>query len=755
MQKPKNLNKSITEPPINEIALHHLQQSEKFILDNQIDHAQEEINKALKIDPKYAEAYQLRGLIHFKKEEKLKALDDLNQAVYHNPNLVSSFYHRATIYQKNKMLDNALEDCNQAIKIKPDYALAYSKKGSLMRIKGQLDDAIDLYSKAISLDKNCINALLNRALVFKEIHQYEKALKDYNQAIQINKNNPKAYFNRGILLKDIGEQQQALQDYDRAIQLNPNNATAFLNRGVLLINMNQQERALQDYDKAIEINSDYSNAYLNRALLLCDMGQIDRAIQDCNQMIRINKNDGNAYFNRGFLFDQIDQRQQALNDYNKAIEINSMDSRALINRGLLFWRMQEKEKAKKDCNSALEICPSNPLYLTIIGDLHYQDFQYEKVHYYFTQALKNIEGMQLGDQVKWNLSDRNICFIKLKLQILQEIECDIINAKKQISLLPKLSAKDQNQVNEYFERVERIERSVSVIVLPSNETQKPEMQQNMIKQFQEMQQQLKELQKQLQKQNEVINKIQNLDNFQIEFMMEELKKPQNKHQFIYYKSLFWRLYFYMHAMQELSTNLFQVNKDAFVESTSEKVLSLIQKAFKAGSKTLEQLPIIGEAFNIINSALDYGVEYQKEVKFKRRIIRLTNIMKIFAVTPTELEKEVQFAAIELSKFQEPGLKEIPISKFTQFVEKLSLLENSSEQFSSDPYWKIGTADSLIILKYLEENNDMIIIEDQHKKLRQIFIDAILKNKIQISNKMNKSQNKTSKNKEDNDKCNIQ
>ncbi|CAD8127357.1 unnamed protein product [Paramecium sonneborni] len=753
MDNIKNLKKQQAEPPINKLALQHYQQSQNFIQNNQIDKAMEEINKALKIDPKYVDAYQMRGLIQFKRDNKLNALDDMNKAIFLNPNLVSSYYHRATIYQKNQMLNSALDDCDKAIKLNPEYALAYSKKGSLMKESGKFDEALEFYQKAIDLDQQCIKAYLNRALLFKEIQQPEKALKDYNKAIEINQKNANAYFNRGVLLKDMGEWQQALLDYDKAIELNPKNTTAYLNRGVLLSNMNRIEKALKDYDKAIELNPDYTKSYLNRALLYKDMDQIDKALQDCNSMIKINKNDGNAYFYRGFLQDQMDLMEQALSDYNKAIDLNPLDSRAYLNRGLLYWRMNEQEKSLKDCLSALELCPNNPLYLTIIGDIYYQNLEYEKVHYYFTQASKMIQGMQPDDQVKWNLSDGNINFIKIKLQILQEIESDIFIAKRQIELLPKISQKDQDQANKYFEQVERIERSVSVIVKPSNENQKPDTQTQMIKQFQEMQKQLKELQQQMLKQSEVINKIQNLDNFQIEFMMEDLKKPNNNHQYIYYKSLFWRLYFYLHAMSELSTNLFQINKDAVVESISEKMVGLLLKTFKAGSKTVEQLPIIGQAFNIINSALDFGVEYQKDVKFQRRIISLTNIMKIFAITPTELEKEVQFAAIELSKLQEPGLKEIPISKFTSFVEKLSLLERASEEYSRDPYWKKGIEDSIIILKYLEENNNNIIQENQFKKLRQIFIDAILKNK-NLNSDIKKNKQNISKDK-DNNTCNIQ
>ncbi|CAD8078817.1 unnamed protein product [Paramecium primaurelia] len=428
--------------------------NKKLIQDNQIDHAQEEINK----DSKYAETYQLRGLIHLKIEEKHKALDDLNQVIYHNPSLMT------TIYQKNQMLDKELEDCDQAIKIKPDYALAYSKKES--------------------------------------------------------KNN----------------------------------------------------------------------------LMMCISG--------------------------------------------------------------------------------LEICPSNPPYFTIIGDLDYQDLQYEKVN-----VTWNSNQMEL---IRWI----NI-FIKLQLQNLQEIDCVIIKAKKQISYLPNSSAQYKNQFNEYFKRVERIERSVSVIVLPNDETQRQEMQKNMIKQFQE-----------IIITKRIIKAVLKIKQYLHRIYDGGFKKPKNKHQFIYFKSLLWIFYFYMHAVGTFN-NLILSKQRAFVESTSEKVLSLIYNAFKAGSK---------RSFNIINSVLKNGVEYQKEAKFKRRIIRLKNIMKLFAVTPTEFE-------------------------FTQFLEKISLLENSSKQYNRDSYWKQGTADFLKLQKYIEENNDMIIIEDQDKKLRQLLIDAILKNYNSISKKI--------------------
>lgn len=70
------------------------------------------------------------------------------------------------------------------------------------------------------------------------------------------------------------------------------------------------------------------------------------------------------------------------------------------------------------------------------------------------------------------------------------------------------------------------------------------------------------------------------------------------------------------------------------------------------------------------------------------------------------------------------MKEIQNSKFIEFIKKLSEEESISEESSKDIYWKKGIEDTLIILKYLEKFNQKIIKEDQNKKLREVFLDAI-------------------------------
>ena len=77
-----------------------------------------------------------------------------------------------------------------------------------------------------------------------------------------------------------------------------------------------------------------------------------------------------------------------------------------------------------------------------------------------------------------------------------------------------------------------------------------------------------------------------------------------------------------------------------VESKSEKVMNVVKKAFNIGTKVLEKVHIAEHAFHIINEALNFVVEHKREEKFKKRLMCLTNILKLFAITPSELEREV-------------------------------------------------------------------------------------------------------------------
>ncbi|CAK76402.1 unnamed protein product, partial (macronuclear) [Paramecium tetraurelia] len=339
----------------------------------------------------------------------------------------------------------------------------------------------------------------------------------------------------------------------------------------------------------------------------------------------------------------------------------------------------------------------------------------------------------------WRLYEGKILLVKRKINVILEKKNDIEELRKEIQKIDNKYEQEQQNVIDNEQNINNIERKLTKQLKPLKESSKQAENQQELENLQITQKDLRQLKQQVaylhQKILKQYDRIKNLeddniklkqqDGYQIQQSMLLLEKSENKHQFIYYKALFWKLYYYLSAMLQISTELYQANRDAMIESQSEKVLDIVQKVFNVGSKVVGVIPIGGEASQLINEALDYTIEQKKENKFKVRLNKLTNILKWYnIISPVELENEVKVAAIELAKKQQIDLNARNYQQFDEFVNKLSKSEKIDD--NKNLHWKNGTNDALVILKYLDDQSETIL-ETDDKKLREIFQYAIEKN----------------------------
>lgn len=78
----------------------------------------DDLNCAIELNPKYAEAYHLRGLILGKELKKYRqAIKNFNKAISLNPNLAEAYYDRGVTYRILDYLSKACEDWKQAFKL--------------------------------------------------------------------------------------------------------------------------------------------------------------------------------------------------------------------------------------------------------------------------------------------------------------------------------------------------------------------------------------------------------------------------------------------------------------------------------------------------------------------------------------------------------------------------------------------------------------------------------------------------------------
>ena len=101
------------------------EQGKKYSLVDDADQAIDNYSKAIKINPKFAKAYNNRGIAYIWKKQYDLAVADFNQAIKLDPKNGKAYNNRAIVYSYQGDNTKALQDLHQAqslgIAINPDY----------------------------------------------------------------------------------------------------------------------------------------------------------------------------------------------------------------------------------------------------------------------------------------------------------------------------------------------------------------------------------------------------------------------------------------------------------------------------------------------------------------------------------------------------------------------------------------------------------------------------------------------------------
>ena len=94
---------------------------------NNLPQALSDYNKAIAINPRYAQAHSNRGVLYEKQGAFTQAMSDYNEAIAINPN-ADTYNDRGNAYCDQKYYIQALSDYNKALEINPHYYVAYQNR---------------------------------------------------------------------------------------------------------------------------------------------------------------------------------------------------------------------------------------------------------------------------------------------------------------------------------------------------------------------------------------------------------------------------------------------------------------------------------------------------------------------------------------------------------------------------------------------------------------------------------------------------
>ncbi len=135
--------------------------------------------------PKTAQDFYLRGTLRTQKKEYFQAIEDYTEAIKLNPKFVDAYLKRCEM--RYKMGDNqgVLDDCYQIFKIDPNIAKAHYYQGRARYSLGYTQPAIESYDIAIANDVNYPQAYYYRGIAYKEMLATSSAINDLNKAAEL------------------------------------------------------------------------------------------------------------------------------------------------------------------------------------------------------------------------------------------------------------------------------------------------------------------------------------------------------------------------------------------------------------------------------------------------------------------------------------------------------------------------------------------------------------------------------------------
>ena len=200
-----------------------------------LDDALESYDKAIALNPSYAHAFNNRGRVLMEmyrlaeasasyhndksgdgRERNLldEALASHDKAIALNPDYAEAFNKRGEVLLALKRIDEALASHDKAIALKPDYAEAIDRRSGVLFEMERFDEALASCDKAIALRPSHAGTINNRGVILTELKRLDEALVSYDNAIALKPEFPAALNSRGMLKLLTGRYRQGWADFE-------------------------------------------------------------------------------------------------------------------------------------------------------------------------------------------------------------------------------------------------------------------------------------------------------------------------------------------------------------------------------------------------------------------------------------------------------------------------------------------------------------------------------------------------------------
>jgi superkiller protein 3 len=322
---------------------------------NRNDEAVAALQRSIAKDPTPASHLAL-GEIYDRLDRDKEAIAEYKEALRLNPRYAEAYYDLGVAYYNREKYLDAAASYQEAVKLKNDYADAHA-------------NLAETYRQLASEEKDQA----------RKRDWFNKAIGSYSIATALVKDDPELYSNYGYTLGRVGRWAQAVEALKKAVTPK-SDAVDYSNLGWAHYNAsvedtrNKQDAAARQelldakiaLEKAVSINDKFEAAYLNLGITQTDLGEYEGSIVSLQTALRLHKNWTFALNELGIAYRKLNRFDEAVEQFKKAADTDENFVAAYYNLAESEYRRGHIKDAKKAQDKVRKLNPSLARQLDIV-----------------------------------------------------------------------------------------------------------------------------------------------------------------------------------------------------------------------------------------------------------------------------------------------------------------------------------------------------------------------------------------------------
>ena len=292
--------------------------------------AREELDAAIRLDPKMAKALNLLGISHLLNNEKAKAEGEFRAAISADSDFVEAKNNLGVLYACSGKDAQAIELLRFAIQGRPDYAAARINLGLVLAAEGKYPEAEREFRLALRSSPKNLNAYNALGMIAAKLGRGDEAIEILQKVLQVRPNSAIAHLNLGMALSTDGfDLPGALAQFSEAIRLDSKASSAYFSKGRVLYELDRVKEARAELENACRLQPDYPEALYLLAQVEKKTGNVQRSVELLDHLLTLEPSNSDAQFFLGRSLIILGNTEEAIHHLQIAVGANPNNEDAL------------------------------------------------------------------------------------------------------------------------------------------------------------------------------------------------------------------------------------------------------------------------------------------------------------------------------------------------------------------------------------------------------------------------------------------